>query len=283
MHIPVLLQEVLEGLELAPGHHIIDATLGLGGHTKEILERTAPDGVVYGFDRDERNLALAQEKLKYYGNRVHFIHASFAEMETYVPEDVHGILFDLGFSSLHVDEADRGFSFMQDGPLDMRYDQRQELTAEDIVNGWSKDDLAKLFRTYGEEPLAEVIARSIFETRRKGRITSTTQLADTIAKTVKRRGKTHPATRVFQALRIQVNDEFGEVEKALPAAVRLLKPGGILAIISFHSLEDRIVKNIMRDEDRIERHGKPVRPTWDERKVNPRARSAKLRLYRKTP
>ncbi|MBU4452991.1 16S rRNA (cytosine(1402)-N(4))-methyltransferase RsmH [Patescibacteria group bacterium] len=281
-HIPVLLTEVLEALNLRPNITVVDATLGLGGHTRKILDSTKPSGKVIGFDRDARNIDLAKEKLSDFEGRIVYVNDSFSTIKDHIDELVDAVLFDIGFSSLHVDDPKRGFSFMNNGPLDMRYDQSQELTAEQIVNSWSKDDLAKLFRQLGEEGFAHQIAKAIFDSRRKERITTTEQLAGVITSVVRRTGKQHPATKVFQALRIAVNDELGEVEKGLQSAVEVLKPGGRLVIISFHSLEDRIVKNFLKDCQDLEVvTKKPIRPNNEEIKLNPRARSAKLRIAQK--
>jgi 16S rRNA (cytosine1402-N4)-methyltransferase len=188
-------------------------------------------------------------------------------------------LFDLGFSSAHVDDASRGFSFMHDGPLDMRYDTDQELTAAMIVNSWPKDELARLMRKYGEEPRAHRIADAIFLARKKERITRTVQLADIVCSVVPRFGKRHPATTLFQALRIAVNDEFGELEIAFKALEEVMVPGGKVAFLTFHSIEDRIVKQWLKGSELFEQDTKkPLAPTRDEIKSNPRARSAKLRI-----
>lgn len=281
LHIPVLATEVIAGLDLKPGVTIIDGTLGLGGHTALILERTAPDGVVIGIDRDARNLELARERLAKYGDRVRYVHSSFSAMNT-LGVEADGVLLDLGFSSVHVDTPERGFSFQNDGPLDMRYDTQGELTAEDIVNGWSKDDLATILRRFGEEPAAHRIAKAIFDARREKRITSTLQLAEIILAVIPRRGKAHPATKTFQALRLVVNDELGEVEKGLQAAQEVLKPGGVLAVITFHSLEDRLVKHWLKDHAEFESLSKkPIAPGRAEVISNPRSRSAKLRLAKR--
>ncbi|MDQ5952400.1 MAG: rRNA (cytosine1402-N4)-methyltransferase [Patescibacteria group bacterium] len=280
-HVPVLAAEVIAGLDLKPGAIIIDGTLGLGGHTALILERTAPDGKVIGIDRDARNLELAREQLAKYGGRVRYVHSSFSAMNT-LGVEADGVLLDLGFSSVHVDAPERGFSFQNDGPLDMRYDTQGELTAEDIVNGWSKDDLATILRRFGEEPAAHRIAKAIFDARREQRITTTLQLAEIISAIVPRRGKAHPATKTFQALRLVVNDELGEVEKGLQAAQEVLKPGGILAVITFHSLEDRLVKHWLKEHLEFESLSKkPIAPGRAEVLSNPRSRSAKLRLAKK--
>ncbi|MBI4435688.1 16S rRNA (cytosine(1402)-N(4))-methyltransferase RsmH, partial [Candidatus Uhrbacteria bacterium] len=189
---------------------------------------------------------------------------------------------DLGFSSVHVDDPDRGFSFQNDGPLDMRYDQSQPLTAGEVVDTWSEEELARIFRQYGEEVNARAIARSIVRSRVEDPLTRTLALAALIASTTRRHGKVHPATKVFQALRIAVNDEFGELERALPECVNLLKPGGRLAIISFHSLEDRIIKQFFKSTPALKVVTKrPITATREERLENPRARSAKLRVAEK--
>lgn len=281
-HIPVLATEVMEALQPAPGGIYLDATLGAGGHAKLILEHSQPDGRVIGFDRDDRNLAIAKENLAEFEGRVQFIHDSYAGMGNHQLPPVDGALFDLGFSSMHVDEAERGFSFQADGPLDMRYNTAQTITAESIVNGSSKEELADLIHVYGEDPLARHIAKAIFDARKQERITRTSQLAEVIAGAIRRSGKQHPATKTFQALRIAVNDEFGHINMGLAAAVAQLKPGGVLAVISFHSLEDRIVKQFFKESTDLELlTKKAIQPSWSEKQTNPRSRSAKLRTARK--
>jgi 16S rRNA (cytosine1402-N4)-methyltransferase len=280
-HIPVLAPEILEGLNLHPGASVIDATLGLGGHTSFMLDITAPDGVVVGVDRDVRNLELAKERLKQYKDRVVYIHDSFANIGDHDLQSVDAVLFDLGFSSLHIDDASRGFSFQKEGPLDMRYDTMQELTAEGIVNSWPREELARLFRIYGEEERADDVAKAICKSRKTERFTTTTQLADLISTVISRRGK-HPATKVFQALRIAVNDELGEIEKGIKAATGLLKPGGRIAVITFHSIEDRLVKQLFRENQHLEVLTKKViKPSYQETRENPRARSSKLRIAKR--
>ena len=247
-----------------------------------ILDATAPDGKLIGIDRDDRNLETAKQNLAKYGDRVRYVHSSFSAMNT-LGVQADGVLLDLGFSSVHVDDPMRGFSFQTEGPLDMRYDVQGELTAEAIVNSWSKDELATLFRRLGEEPAAHRIAKAIFDARRVKRITTTLQLADIVSAVVPRRGKMQPATRTFQALRLAVNDELGEIERGLVAAQAALKPGGILAVITFHSLEDRLVKHWLKDSEAFESLSKkPVVPGRPEILSNPRARSAKLRLAKRT-
>lgn len=280
-HIPVLASEVLAGLALAPGMTVVDGTCGLGGHTKLFAEAVGPTGKVIAFDKDARNLAVARERLAAFGGAIQFVHDSYVHMGEYVP-NAQGILLDLGYSSAHVDDPERGFSFQADGPLDMRYDIRDGVTAADIVNGWSRDDLMALFRQYGEESRAPQVAKAIFEARREVRITRTLQLANIVSSVVPRTGKIHPATRVFQALRIAVNDEFGAVRDGIVAAIALLSPGGRLAVLSFHSLEDRIVKHAFLESTQTKvLTKKPIVATYQEQKDNPRSRSAKLRIVEK--
>ena len=281
-HIPVLAKEVIEGLALQPGMTVIDATVGLGGHARLMLEKIGATGKLIAFDRDPRNLFAAKEHLDPFNRQTTYIQDSFAQMGNHQLPPVNAILFDLGYSSVHVDDPERGFSFLHDGPLDMRYDPSQELTAAMIVNQVSKDELSRIIRQFGEEPMAYRIADAIFTARRKEKFTRTTQLADLIEKTVRHRGKTHPATRTFQALRIVVNDEFGEIEKGLSAASDLLVPGGRLAVLSFHSLEDRVVKQHLKTDVSYEPvTKKPIVATREEEKENPRSRSAKLRIVQK--
>jgi len=278
----VLAKEVLEGLRLHSGSRVIDGTVGLGGHAALILSATSPDGELVAFDRDDRNLITAQENLSTFEGRTRFIHDSFGNVALHDVGTFDSALIDLGFSSVHVDDASRGFSFMNDGPLDMRYDVRQDLSAEEIVNSWSRDDLATIFRRYGEETRAPIVAKAIFDARRISRITTTGELAAVVMSVISRTGKTHPATKVFQALRIVVNDELGEIEKGLAGIVGVLRPGGRFAIITFHSLEDRRVKVWCKEREDI--HSvtkKPIVATREEQRLNPRSRSAKLRIIEK--
>ena len=292
----------MHGLTPQPGRDLIDGTLGAGGHSEAWLEATAPGGRVLGLDRDPAALAAARERLARFGGRIHLVHASFDEMGRIAPErgfaDVDAVLLDLGFSSLQIGDPMRGFAFQHEGPLDMRYDPRQPTTAADLVNRLGEHQLAGLLDRYGEERHARHIARAIVEARP---IMTTRALAEVVARAVpprEREGRRiHPATRTFQALRIAVNDELGALERALPQAVERLRPGGRLAVISFHSLEDRLVKRFLRRESRDclcppqqpvctcghwatlrEITRKPVTATPTEIEANPRARSAKLRL-----
>lgn len=313
-HVPVMMDEVLERLQPRPGGQYIDGTLGGGGHTAAILERSAPDGRVLGIDADLHALERVKIRLQDAINsgRLQLMHGNFVDLAQIVDEasltSIQGILLDLGFSSDQMDDSQRGFSFSADGPLDMRLDQSLAVSASDLVNSASEEELADIFWRYGEENRARRIARRIVRERAKGSITRTSQLAALAAAGVRyKAGTIHPATRVFQALRIAVNHELENLEAALPQMLDVLsqcseagiKPGmvgGRMAIISFHSLEDRIVKMFMRREAKdclcppqtpvcICGHKarlriltpKPLVPSAQEIANNPRARSAKLR------
>jgi 16S rRNA (cytosine1402-N4)-methyltransferase len=285
-HIPVLLPQVSKYLQPEPNKLFIDGTVGLGGHAHELMSHALPGGRLLGIDRDASNLELAREHLSGFGEAVVLEHSSYANIvalaNAHGMTNVDGILLDLGYSSVHVDEAERGFSFRKSGPLDMRYDQSQELSAEIIVNEWSLEDIAKILRQYGEEKAARKIAEAIVSTRAKTRISSTGALAELIEQTVRRHGKIHPATQTFQALRIAVNDEFGELERALPECVKLLTSGGRLAIISFHSLEDRIIKRFFKSHPDLNVITKrPEVASREEQLTNKRSRTAKLRVAEK--
>ena len=312
-HVPVMLEEVLKFLRPAPGGHYIDGTVGGGGHTEAILERTAPDGKVLGIDTDVQALARVRERLaeSVSSGRLVLAHGNFAELARIVNEagfmSIQGILLDLGFSSHQMDNPERGFSFSVDGPLDMRLDQLQGISAADLVNSASEQELADIIWRYGEETRSRQIANRIVRERAKGEITHTAQLARLAAAGVPfKPGAIHPATKTFQALRIAVNHELERLEAALPQMLDVLsasgrdetdgRQAGRMVIISFHSLEDRIVKEFMRREARdcicpphvpvcVCGHKarlrlltpKPVIPTFEEVIANPRARSAKLR------
>jgi 16S rRNA (cytosine1402-N4)-methyltransferase len=277
-HQSVLYDEVLEALQPRPGvaYQALDCTINGAGHAFGLLERSAPDGHLTGLDADASALRAAEERLRAFEGRFALVHANFRELGELSLSDVHGVLFDLGLSSAQLDESGRGFSFRFDEPLDMRFDARSGETAADLLNGLSEEELARVLREYGEEPRARRLARRIVERRPLAR---TTDLVDAVGE---KRGRIHPATRVFQALRIAVNDELAALEDGLDAAVRLLRPGGRLAVISFHSLEDRIVKWRLRNwaDSRLVRilTRKPRTPGEPELQANPRARSAKLRV-----
>jgi 16S rRNA (cytosine1402-N4)-methyltransferase len=276
-HVSVLSRELVEGLNIRAGGHYLDATVGGGGHSQLILE-AAPDVQLTAIDRDAVALAAAQAKLAAYGNRVHFWQGNFAEYEPY-SRQFDGIIADLGVSSAQFDTPERGFSFRHTADLDMRMDQRQSLTAADVINQWDAPQLAEAFYKYGEERLSRQIARRIVEKRP---FQTTTELADAIAHSVPpkyRHGRIHPATRVFQALRIVVNQELASLETFLNRAPHWLKPEGRIGMISFHSLEDRIVKHTLRDSPLLRiLTKKPITAQEKELADNPRSRSAKLRL-----
>lgn len=299
--------EVVRFLAPKSGGVYVDGTTGGGGHSQCILEASSPDGVVYGFDRDEAALLAASERLSGYGGRVKLLHGNFAELEDALAEQgvdrIDGLLLDLGVSSYQLDRGARGFSFQQDAPLDMRMDSSTGDTAEDLVNNMSEKDLARIIRDFGEERWAVRIAKRIVESRRQAPLKTTLQLVDIIKGSIPRakwEERLHPATRTFQALRIAVNHELESLEKGLASGIRMLGKGGRIVVISFHSLEDRIVKNTFREfakgcvcpksapicvcgkipELKIIT-GKPVLPGSDEILANPRSRSAKLRVAEK--
>lgn len=293
-HIPVLTNQVLALLDPHPDKIFIDCTLGFGGHTEALLAHMHGKGAVYGIDVDDRNLEKAKERLKNLKN-VHFIRDNFENLEeqglSILEKEGHidGILFDLGLSSLHIEEPERGFSFQGEGPLDMRFDTRQGVTAADIINTYSFEELLSIFRTYGEEKFSYRIAKSIVEYRKNKQFTTTSQLADFINDVVSQGKyfyhKTHPATRIFQALRIAANREIEALEKGLNAAVNVLSKGGRLVVISYHSIEDRLVKNAFRN---YKAQGKlkiltkkPIKPQEEEIAANRRSRSARLRAGEK--
>lgn len=284
-HQPVMLREALTWLDPRPEGWWVDATVGGGGHTAALLEAVAPHGRVLGLDQDHDALARAAERLAPFGGRVVLVQANFREVQRVVQQQgvpaVRGMIMDLGVSSFQLDNATRGFSFLQPGPLDMRMDQRQARTAADILNHASERELADLFYTLGEEPRSRQLARLVVHHRP---LKLTTEFAALAARACGgRRGRIHPATRAFQALRLAVNEELDSLSEALAAAERILSPEGRLVVISFHSLEDRIVKQALRTEawERLTRH--VVRPEEAEVRGNPRARSARLRAARRLP
>lgn len=286
-HIPVLLEEVLTYLQPEPNQVFIDGTVGQGGHASAIAERILPGGRLLAIDRDPVNLQIARERLENHGDKIVYVNDSYANVTELARKHnfnrANGMLLDLGYSSLHIEDASRGFSFMKEGPLDMRYDPTSEVTAAEIVHEWSEESLARIFRVYGEEVRAADIARVIVESRRHTAIDTTTDLANLVTTVVHQHGPIHPATKVFQALRIAVNDELGELERALPQCVDVLTSGGRLGIITFHSLEDRIVKQFFKSYPGLEIVTKrPIAPSREEIKANPRSRSAKLRVAIKT-
>jgi 16S rRNA (cytosine1402-N4)-methyltransferase len=298
-HLPVLYQSVLSALRPAPGRRYLDGTVGAGGHAWGLLEASTPDGELLGLDRDPQALRLAGERLRPFGERAHLRQASFAGMRSAAEAEgwrqVDGIVLDLGMSSMQVDDPQRGFSFLKDGPLDMRFDPGQTPSAADLVNNLEADELVEVLSRYGEEPRARRVAQAVVAARP---IHTTRALAEIVARASGYQGgRTHPATRTFQALRIAVNGELEALEQGLEQAVRLLNPGGRLAVIAFHSLEDRVVKHFVKREctgclcpprqptctcghqaTLIKVGRSPIRADEAEVRLNPRARSARLRI-----
>ncbi len=288
-HLPVMPDEVLEWLQPAAGKTILDGTLGLGGHSSLIAEKLGPTGRLIGLDRDENAIALATARLDSAPCRVDIYHSRYSEMSSVLENigvtGVDGVLLDIGVSSMQLDRAERGFSFMREGPLDMRMDESTGMTAADIVMTYSEEELARIIYEYGEERFSRKIAKAIIEYRKQQNITTTLQLAGIIENILPRRGKIHPATRTFQGLRIEVNQELQELQTGIEAAVNALNPGGRFVLITFHSLEDRIAKYRTRE---LAEAGlitlvkkKVIKPSYQECQVNRRARSAKLRVVEK--
>jgi len=302
-HKPVMMAEVLDALKPMPGGHYVDGTIGRAGHAAAVLAASSPTGWLYGCDRDGDAVEAAQARLAEFVGRFEIRRGNFDEVNGWIPpSSCNGVLLDLGVSSPQLDVAERGFSFQKDGPLDMRMDQRQPQTAADLVNTASADELAKIFWEYGDERESRRFAKAIVHDRVQTPFKTTHQLAELIGRLSPRHGrKAHPATRVFQALRIAVNDEIGSLERGLEEALKILKPGGRLAVITFHSLEDRTVKNFGRarardytfagtdvPELRVPRtpdlrlvNRKAIVPSEAEMTQNPRSRSAQLRVMEK--
>lgn len=279
-HEPVLLREVLGFLKPGPGKILVDATLGTGGHAEALLSAGAQ---VIGIDQDPHSLEVACERLRPFGSRFQAVRGNFRSLSSLLSglgvTKVDGVLFDLGLSSFHLSWPERGFSFQHEGPLDMRMDPDNPLTAAAVVNEWEEEELVRILREYGEERYAERIAREIVRNRP---IRTTGELARLVARCYPPGNyRIHPATRTFQALRIAVNDELSALREALPQALAVLAPGGTLCVIAFHSLEDRIVKHFLRERARAGQiqllTKKPIRPRKDEVSRNPRSRSARLR------
>ncbi len=295
-HTTVLLRESILGLNLQSGSSFVDATLGMGGHSAAVCKELAGEVTIYGFDNDSDALAHAKEVLEAAGCTPKLFNENFRKVNEVLikngVEGVEGVLFDLGVSSYQIDDSGRGFTFKKDEPLSMtmgRDPKAYPFTAEDVVNEWEEESIANVIYAYGEERYARRIAKGIVDARKVAPITTTQALVEIISRSVPanyRHGKIHPATRTFQALRIVVNDELGALREGLEAAWQILHPGGRIAAISFHSLEDREVKQFMRKKiDDGEGKGitkKPIIPSSEETKDNPRARSAKLRIIEKT-
>jgi 16S rRNA (cytosine1402-N4)-methyltransferase len=287
VHIPVLRNEVLDFLDPKANENFIDCTIGEGGHAFAILERILPNGKLLGIDWTKELINGLRVNVGSLNKNLILVCDNFANLKSIVErhgfERVSGVLFDLGLSSWHLEKSGRGFSFSRDEPLNMCF-QEGEVTAQDIVNRCPRRELERILKEYGEERFAKKIAEEIVASRKKEPITSTLQLVSLVEKAVPKwyqRRRIHPATKTFQALRIAVNDELNNLKKALPQALEILKPGGRLVVISFHSLEDRIVKNFLKENSR---KGllriltkKPVRPSVEEVEINPRSRSARLR------
>jgi 16S rRNA (cytosine1402-N4)-methyltransferase len=284
LHLPVMLREVVQELGLHEGGTYIDATVGLGGHAEEILRHIGPGGTLIGLDRDPEALERTMERIK--DKRLKAAKARFSEIEKVAREQgvegADGILFDFGVSLLQLKGPERGFSFLSGEPLDMRMDPTEPLTAERIVNEYPVKELEKIISEYGEEKKARRVARSITTVRSKGRIRTCNELSDIVTRAVGgRRGRIHPATRTFQALRIAVNDELGEIQRGLEGALNILRSKGRLVTIAYHSLEDRIAKRFFKEASREGKlkiiTKKPLRPSREETRENPKARSARLR------
>ena len=306
-HTSVLLEESIDNLHIRPDGIYVDGTLGGGGHSSAICEKLSADGLLIGIDRDRDALSAAEERLRTYPCRKELVQSNYAEIKQVLREldieAVDGAILDLGVSSFQLDNADRGFSYMQDSPLDMRMDQDAPFSAYDVVNGYDQAELTRIISSYGEERWASRIAAFIVKARREKPLTTTGQLVEVIKAAIPakaRREGPHPAKRTFQAIRIEVNDELGQLQRAMEEFCDVLRPGGRLCVISFHSLEDRIVKEVMNrradpctcpkefpvcvcgkkaDIQKITR--KPICPQEKETENNPRARSAKLRVCEK--
>jgi 16S rRNA (cytosine1402-N4)-methyltransferase len=303
-HRPVLVHPLIESLQPRPGQTYIDGTLGAGGYVAALLDHVLPGGRILAIDRDPAAVALARQRFADRGDAVIPAHGDFADMESIAAAHrisrVDGVVLDLGISSVQLDDPQRGFSFRQPGPLDMRMDPRTGASAADLVNEWPEADLAALIRTYGDERFARGIAAAIARSRAQRRITTTTQLSQLVERTIPRRfwpKRIHPATRTFQALRIEVNHELESLNAGLQAAIRIIRPGGRLGVVSFHSLEDTIVKNALHVAAQnclcppqqthctcahraslLLLSRKAIKPDAAELATNPRARSARLRI-----
>lgn len=306
-HASVLLQELLQFFHQQPLHYFVDATLGAGGHSEAFLKEHPEIKLLIGIDQDPIAREIARQRLSPWNDRVRIITGNFSKLDQYLSsleiDDIDGIIFDLGVSSMQFDIPEKGFSFMRNGPLDMRMDPSQSLTAEEIINTWSEAEIGRIFRDYGEEKRWRAAAQAIIAARNQKAITTTFELASALSYALRPhpfKKEIHPLTLVFQALRIAVNGELEALEFILPIAIEKLKKGGRLGVISFHSLEDRIVKNAMRfaASDKMNTSGigglfldkdptvdiltkKPIIPTTEEIDRNPRSRSAKLRVVEK--
>ncbi len=300
MHIPVLTKEVLQYLDPKENENFVDCTVGQGGHTILILEKTSPKGKVLGIDLDSQQIASLRDvsqSEKKFKDRLILVNDSYINIKKIIEKEnfnsINGILLDLGMSSEQLEKSGKGFSFLRDEPLDMRFSDRTDLTAEIIINEWPEERIEEVLREYGEEKFSKKITKSIVEERKRGRIKSAFQLAEAIkdaTPSIYWTARIHYATRTFQALRIAVNDELENLKKVLPQAISVLSSGGRMAIISFHSLEDRIVKKFLKEMEKIAFANasagkvkiltkKPIIASDEEIKLNSRSRSAKLRAF----
>jgi len=291
IHTPVMLQEIINYLNLKPGQTIIDATIGTGGHSQVIVQRISPGGKLIALDRDPESLAVCRERLREFSSSCEFVHSNFVDLDTAIKnlniEKIDGILFDLGISSFQLDNPERGFSFQQEGPLDMRLDRTSFISAYDLVNNLNEEELSSLLWNFGEERWHNRIARVLVDERERQPIATTAQLSDIVLKAIPSRFRhqhyrIHPATRTFQAVRIAVNRELEILETAINKAIAILEKKARICVISFHSLEDRVVKFAYRkaaSEELVEIiTPKPLTPVQSEVLNNPAARSAKLRV-----
>lgn len=294
MHIPVLLHEIIEGLEIQKGDVVLDGTVGGGGYTKALCDQVGEKGTVIGLDQDGTTLAQTRQKLEKTECTLHLVRSNFRNLDSVLESlaisNIDGLVFDLGLSSLQLEESGRGFSFLKDEPLYMTFSETPEtslFTAGDIINSWEEETIANIIFGYGEERYSRRIAKAIVQHRERHPIQTTKELAEIIKDAVPavyRRGPIHPATRTFQALRIAVNDELEALSEGLSKGYEALAPKGRMVIVSFHSLEDRIVKNFYKEKSlqgSTILTKKPIVPTLEEQKHNPRSRSAKLRILEK--
>jgi 16S rRNA (cytosine1402-N4)-methyltransferase len=291
LHVPVMLQEVLDFLKLAPGQIIVDATLGTGGHSLEILKRITPGGRLVGIDRDENSLSVCRQRLAEFKDNTEFVHANFADLDQVLAnldiKKIDGIVFDLGISSYQLQDAQRGFSFQEEGPLDMRLDKSSYISAYDLVNNLNENEISQMLWNFGQERWHNRIAQLLIQERRNEPIATTKQLANLVMRAIPHRYRRsyyriHPATRTFQAVRIAVNRELEILESAIKKAVDILSKQARICVISFHSLEDRAIKHSFRA---LKADGlidiitvKPLTPGFGEREVNPSSRSSKFRV-----
>ena len=303
-HKPVMLGEVLGALQPKPGGRFCDGTIGAAGHAAAILAASSPDGFLYGCDRDASAVEIGRKRLAQFAGRFELRHGNFSELSDWVPAgSCDGVILDVGLSSRALDDPERGLSFQAEGPLDMRFDRSQARTAGEVINGASAEELARIFWEFGGERQSRRIARAIVQQRERKPFETTRQLAELIERLVPRRGKkSHPATKIFQAVRIEINAELGSLEKGLVGALKILKPGGRLAVLTFHSLEHKIARNFGRERARdyvaapgeedipelrkprvpeLKSVGKALTPSAEEIADNPRSRSAQLRVWQK--